>query len=129
MIAEGGLDEADLAWFWHIVELARGSRDRLRTELTALDKDDVYRFQDIFLELATELQDEPFSLRLAENESEDGLADVSHWIVSQGRSRYEEVLDDPDTMPSHVDVGDPGNLFSVAYEVYHDRFGEPLDLM
>ncbi len=119
----------DADWFWHVIARADRSKERLRDIFQGLTKEEVYKFQDLFLEMAVELQDEPYSHYVGPDESEDGLADISHWLVSQGRSRYTAVLEKPDLMPSHVEVGDTANLFPVAYEVYYDRFGESLDVM
>lgn len=119
----------DEDWFWDIIERADQDRDRLRAILTALDKDGVYRFQDTFVELSTELQDEPHRMYLDEDESEDGLEDIAHWVVSQGRAKYQEVLDQPELMPGHVDVPASADLFQVGYDVYFERFGEDLDVM
>ncbi len=119
----------DLTWFWGIVERSHQDRDQLRSILSQLSKEQIYTFQDTFVEMAAELQDEPYSMHIAPDESEDGLADISHWVVSQGEDFYDRVLDDPEQMPAHVDVGDPGNLFDVAYDVYFGRFNEPLEVM
>ncbi len=121
--------DEDIRWFWRIVDAAAHSRDRLRTILYGLSKSDVRKFQDLFLDLATELQDLPYSRWLDAEESEDGLEDVAYRVVSQGRAEYEAVLARPDLMPSHIDVGDPAVLFGIADEVYYDRFAEPMGLM
>jgi hypothetical protein len=123
------LEPPELDWFWQLIDSAQLSRERLRVELSRLSKEDVHRFQDLFLELATELQDEPFTLYIDSAESEDGVADVAHWVVSQGRATYDSVLAEPARIPSRVEVGDPSDLSSVAYEVFHERFGEPLELL
>ncbi|SER73195.1 Protein of unknown function [Mycobacterium sp. 88mf] len=120
---------SDADWFWDVIAAASRSRDHLREILGHLPKDAVYKFQDLFLDFAAELQDEPYRSSLGPDESEDGLEDAAHWVVSQGRVRYEAVLAEPSRMPSHVDVGDPANLGGLAYEVYFHRFGEPLDLI
>jgi len=129
-LAVDGRDEGvDIDWFWGVVEESAGSRGRLREILQRLPKDAVYKFQDLFLDFATELQDVPYSYFLDPDESEDGLEDVANWVVSQGRVTYQAVLAQPSRMPPHIDVDDPGNLGGLAYEVYYDRFGEPLNLI
>ncbi len=119
----------DVDWFWDVIEESSASRDRLREILERLPKDAIYKFQDLFLDFAAELQDEPYRSHLGPDESEDGLEDAAQWVVSQGRVRYEAVLTEPSWMPSHIDGGDPANLGGLAYEVYYERFGEPLDLI
>ena len=120
---------SDVDWFWGLIEEASRSRDDLREILGRLPKAAVHKFQDLFLDFAAELQDERYRSNLGPDESEDGLEDAAHWVVSQGRMRYEAVLAGRSRMPAHVDVGDPANLGGLAYEVYHHRFGEPLDLI
>ncbi|WP_433606666.1 DUF4240 domain-containing protein [Prescottella agglutinans] len=122
-------DDPDVDWFWDVIEEASRSRDRLGEILGQLPKGAVYRFQDLFLDFAAELQDEPYLSHLGPDESEDGLEDAANWVVSQGRATYEAVLDEPSRMPSHIDVFDPANLGGLAYEVYYHRFGETLDLI
>jgi len=121
--------DSDVDWFWNVIEEASRSRDHLREILGRLPKGAVHKFQDLFLEFAAELQDEPYRSDLGPDESEDGLEDAAHWVVSQGRVSYEAVLEGRSRMPAHVDVGDPANLGGLAYEVYFHRFGEPLDLI
>lgn len=130
MADNGRHDEGpDVDWFWDIIEESSRSRDRLREILEQLPKGAVYRFQDLLLDFAAELQDEPYLSHLGPDESEDGLEDAANWVVSQGRATYEAVLEEPSRMPSHIDVGDSANLGGLAYEVYYQRFGEPLDLI
>ncbi|HEX7305811.1 DUF4240 domain-containing protein [Lentzea sp.] len=129
MHPDNGIGADELTWFWDVVRQAGRSRDRLRAALARLDRAEIHRFQDIFVELATELQDEPYTAHVDADESEDGVEDIANWVVSQGCATYEQVLGNPRLMPSHVDVGAPDNLFSVAYEVFFERFGEPLDVM
>lgn len=129
MDPSGGTEAEQLAWFWDVVRQADRSPERLRAALEQLDRAEIYRFQDIFVELATELKYEPYTAYINADESEDGIEDIANWVVSQGRSTYEQVVEDPSRIPSHVDVGAPDDLFPVAYEVYFERFGEPLDVM
>lgn len=121
--------EADEDWFWQIIHDAGGDKERLRQILHGLSKEEVYRFQDIFVEMATELQDEPYTMYVGEDESEDGIADIANWVVSQGKEAYQSVLNQPDRMPEHVELEESSDLFGAAYEVYYARFGEGLDVM
>jgi hypothetical protein len=121
--------QEDVDWFWRTIDSAGQGRERLRELLMSFSKEEVYRFQDIFLEMAAELRDEPYTFYVSPGESEDGVEDISNCVVSSGRSTYEAVISEPSRMPAEVAVDDPTNLHSVAYEVYFKRFGEPLDLM
>ena len=73
-------------WFWDVIEKAETSQDKLRSILFGMEKEEVYRFQDEFLEAAAQLRDAPFSdIVYADGESEDGLQDVSNWVVRRWR--------------------------------------------
>lgn len=129
MVTDPEPTEEELDRFWRRIEQAEGDQAKLRDILMKIPKAEVYSFQNSFIEMTAELQDEPYINYIGPDESEDGLADISRWVVSQGRSTYESVLADPSLMPRHVDVGDPKNLFDIGYDVYETRFGEELDLL
>jgi hypothetical protein len=115
-------------WFWSIIEQSEGSRDKLRLILRNMDKNQIYRFQDEFLEASIQLQDEPFNKYISPEISEDGEQDISNWVVSQGRKFYEFVWKNPSKIPYQIDIENPNNLFGIADEVYEEKFGEELDV-
>ena len=61
-------------WFWNIIANAKEDRELLRTILMEFSKDNIVAFQEIFVDLAAELQCEPFTDYI--EESEDGVEDV-----------------------------------------------------
>lgn len=128
-VSDSQWSPVEIDWFWRVVDSAARSRDRLRGLLMSPVMDDVYKFQDIFLEMAVELRDEPYTFHVHPGESEDGVEDISNWVVSQGRVYYEAVVREPSRIPPEVAIDDPANLFGVASEVYFSRFGKPLDLV
>ena len=113
-------------WFWDIVSRADKSRPKLRELLTNMTKEEVYRFQKEFVEASVELQTEPFTDYMAE--SEDGAEDVSHWVVSRGKSYYLQVWSSPEMIAAEVEESDPEILYGVAADVYRERFGEPIGI-
>lgn len=117
---------AGLDWFWSIVGAANGDRERLRSELMRLSKEDLKQFHETFLDLAGELTVSPFA-ELVE-QSEDGLSDVAEWVVSQGRDYFQAVLADPTSIPHTVEGRGREILSGVAPFVYEERFGEPLNI-
>jgi hypothetical protein len=127
-VTEDDFGQADVDRFWRTVDAAGRDRERLRAALMLMTKDEIDQFQDIFVEMAVELRGEPYTFHVAPGESEDGLEDISNWVVSQGREQYEAVLGDPGLMPAEVDVDDPTILFPVAFDVHWQRFGEELDV-
>ena len=91
-----------------------------------IEKEDIRRFQEEFLDLASELTVPPFDAFV--EESEDGLTDVAEWVVSQGKAVYKSVLADPASIPHTVEGKGREILSGVAPLVYKDRFAEPLDV-
>ena len=51
----------DEKWFWEIIDLVQGDRDELRTILNNFTRDELEQFHDHFIDLAVELQDEPYT--------------------------------------------------------------------
>lgn len=116
----------DERWFWSIIELVQRDRNELRSILSNFTRDEIEAFQDHFVELSAELQYQPYTDHM--EESEDGVEDVAHWVVSGGRKYYEEVLNKPEKIPWTVEGMNDGNLYGVANEVYYDKFQENMDI-
>ena len=112
------------SWFWNIIAQAGGSRDNLRAILMRLGRDKVYRFQEEFVRASVELTDDALLRYIVPGESEDGVTDICHWVVSQGKQYYESVWADPQSIPRHVEGRSSEILYGVANEVYLERFGE-----
>jgi hypothetical protein len=109
-------------WFWNIIARAEKNQEKLREILASLKKRDLIKFQESFLDASLELQDEPFIQYMVK--SEDGVADIAHWVVSQGKEYYLEILANPSKIPFQKDESDSENLFYIADEVCEERFGE-----
>lgn len=109
-------------WFWDIISQANENREALRIILSNLDKDEIIQFQEQFVDAAVELQDEPFTDYM--EESEDGIEDISHWIVSKGKAYYADILDNPDKVPHSVTGNTDGLLYGIADEVCREKYGE-----
>jgi hypothetical protein len=115
-------------WFWDIIERADRSQEKLRRLLMELSRAEIERFQKEFVEAAIVFGEPPYIDFVDPDETEDDVETIGHWIVSQGKTRFIEILDNPELMPKHVDFRDPEILNGVAYGVYGDRFGEELDI-
>ena len=122
---EGEGESSD--WFWNIIQRAEKDQVKLKEILTTLSRDEVRRFQEEFVDASAELQGEPFTDYMIKG-SEDSVEDVSHWVVSQGREYYEEILEDPEKIPESVEEDDSSILYAVAPKVYRERFGDILDV-
>jgi hypothetical protein len=116
-------------WFWDIIRRADKSKLKLRAILEGFTQAEIYKFQDEFLEARAELTDDTFVTYIDPDESEDGVTDIANWVVSQGKEYFEEVLEDPQKIPSQVEIDNPEILFGVAEDIYEERFGETLGLM
>jgi hypothetical protein len=90
----------ELDWFWTLIEESSCSRVKLRSLLLDLDEAHLYKFQDIFVELASELKTEPFLNNMPE--SEDAIDDIADWVVSQGSAVYGAIIARPDSVPESV---------------------------
>ncbi|MGY3186314.1 DUF4240 domain-containing protein [Lysinibacillus sp. TE18511] len=109
-------------WFWDIVNESDQDENKLQEILTGMDKNDIYRFQDLFVEAAVELRYEPFT-NFTES-SEDGIEDISNWVVSQGKAYYAEILKHPERIPYSVEDRTNESIAHVADKVYFDKYGE-----
>ncbi|MBC9932770.1 DUF4240 domain-containing protein [Chitinophaga qingshengii] len=109
-------------WFWDIISRAAENRNTLREILLAMDKADILRFQEQFVDAAVELQDEPFTDYM--EESEDGIEDISHWVVSRGKTFYADIVEHPEKIPRTVTGNTDVILYGIADEVCVDKFGE-----
>jgi hypothetical protein len=113
--------------FWDIIHQADGNRDTLRDIMMQASQEEILPFVQNFTEAATELKYDPFLQHVAPGTSEDGMDDIADWVVSQGKEAYTQVWRHPETIPKHIDVGEPTNLHFVAESVYYKRFGEMPD--
>ena len=109
-------------WFWDIIARAEKNQEKLREILYSFEKKELIEFQQAFLDASVEIQYEPFMEYMVS--SEDGVADVAHWVVSQGKEYYLEVLNNPSAIPFQKDESDPENLFYIADRLCEEKFGE-----
>lgn len=109
-------------WFWHLIELSNLNRQKLKEILYNLDKDELIEFQEFFVEFSIELQDEPFTNFM--EESEDGIEDISHWVVSRGKEYYLDILNNPKKIPFSVNQFTEQILYGIADEVCIEKYNE-----
>ncbi|GEN06038.1 Protein of unknown function [Myxococcus fulvus] len=115
------------SWFWDIIRRANGQASALREILWEMNESDVARFHEEFVRTSSVLRGEPFDLMLGQEVSEDGLMDIAYWVVAQGRDFYTSVLEQPQTIPRSVSIGDPAVMHHVTVEVFDEKFGKSLD--
>jgi hypothetical protein len=110
-------------WFWSLIARGTESCDKLQQLLKDLSSEELARFEDEFRWAASGLQDEPFTLYMNPNISEDGVRDIAEFVVSQGREFYMTVWQDPSLVPPWVDEDDPRILSGIAGKVHWEKFG------
>ncbi len=108
-------------WFWEIIEKAGGSKDKLLEILLSLEKTRLFDFDKIYTRSALLLSDPVFTERHA-GISEDGVTDVTEWVVAQGHSYYMQIWNNPELMPHFPEDGAP--LACAIFDAYIKRFGE-----
>ena len=114
-------------WFWDIIAKAKEDREQLRAILMEYSKEDIIAFQEIFVDLAAELQYEPFTDYM--EESEDGREDISHWVVSKGKEYYQKILNQPEQIPYNITGSNSDEiLYGIADEVCLDKYNETTDV-
>lgn len=116
-------------WFWEVIAQAQKSPAKLHKLLLKRSEDEIYKFQGEFIQAAADLRDNPF-IEFME-QSEDGVEDISLWVVSQGKEYYLNVVRNPESIPysSENDINSNEILIHVAYDVFEEKFKQKLNLM
>jgi len=109
------------AWFWDIIERAQKDKKKLEAILMEFDLEELKRFNRTFLNAATYLTDDPFLDHMTG--SEDGVKDITAWVVSQGKDYFMEIWKHPERIP-YCNLPDDSNLANVVYEVYMKKYDE-----
>lgn len=116
------VDDNDSDWFWSIISVSAINRQKLKEILSAFSKEDIIKFQEQFLDASIELQDEPYLAFM--EQSEDGVEDIANWIVSNGKTFYNHILNNPEEIPHSVNNVTDQILYGVADEVCYEIYGE-----
>ncbi|MEK3917223.1 DUF4240 domain-containing protein [Paenibacillus sp. FSL H7-0331] len=116
------VDDYDSDWFWSIISVSAINRQKLKEILSAFSKEDIIKFQEQFLDASIELQDEPYLAFM--EQSEDGVEDIANWIVSNGKTFYNHILNNPEEIPHSVNNVTDQILYGVADEVCYEIYGE-----
>ncbi len=116
-------------WSWQIIYEADKNPSKLFDILMQKSEEEICNFQGEFIQAAADLRDEPFTDYM--QESEDGIEDISLWVVSQGKEYYLNILENPNDIPysSEDDTNYEETLVEVAYKVFEEKFGQELHLM
>ena len=104
--------------FWQIVESASEpdvcSVDdqcaKIVNSLSGLNEEELVGFENVRLKLLNQLYVWPLlhaNFIIQSYVSDDVFEDFRHWIILNGRERYEQTLANPEAMADYVEVEDP----------------------
>jgi hypothetical protein len=123
--SDSSIDE--VRWFWQIIDQVTLQPDALYSILMGFNKEDIKKFKVEFDVLKSPLMWEIIPEVCTTYMSEDGLEDLSDWIVSQGSAYYYSILADHALCPTTGDqIILDKLLYYVAFNVYYERFEEDL---
>lgn len=116
------------AWFWDLIDNARGEAARLADDLRAMDREGIALFYAYLRDLATKLTGPEYLANVAQPISDETAFERAAWVVAQGRGSYREAALDPSKMPADPrPARDPArNLLGVPGEVYSEVYGEEM---
>jgi hypothetical protein len=107
--------------FWELIDAAGGDKEKLRSLLNEVSRDDLIRFAVEFDYMIDDLVSQATDQEGDTYHEED----VAGWVVSQGLRRYARVFDHVEEFPAEVPDWDH-NLKGVATVVMEERFGKPI---
>jgi hypothetical protein len=115
-------------WFWDIIQRADKDDSKLEEILSGLSADQLYRFAVEFMYASDNLRGRPYIdyYRRGESKSEDAIADMSYWVVSQGKEFYVNAWQHPESIAAYEAANVPAALgFEFTAEsILEDRLGE-----
>jgi len=109
-------------WFWNIIEKSHTNRDTLKDILTEFSKDELITFQEIFIDFSSDLQVFPYTEYM--EESEDGIEDIAHWVVSKGQEFYNYIINNPQEIPFTLGDKSMQDLYGIADEVCLEKYDD-----
>lgn len=109
-------------WFWNIIEESDTNREILKNILTEFNKDELINFQEIFVDFSSVLQVFPYAQYM--EESEDGIEDISHWVVSRGQEFYNHIVNNPQEIPFSLGDNSMQDLYGIADEVCLEKYDD-----
>ena len=115
-----GSTQLDEELFWHTVETAQGSAEKLKQILLTFSKEEIISFHQHLDEAMYQLDRE--DIHEITDGSEDGFEYARLWIVSQGRRYFEAVLHDPN-FAEEDEENEPFGY--AAQEAYEEKWQEP----
>lgn len=112
--------------FWEMIALARQNREQFRTRLKEMDRESLTHFCWTYEITAADFKYEPY-INYLDSKSEDGIDDISQWIIGQGKDYYMRILNNSALIPKDIPGRDPAlGYLSDAVREYRARYSEPV---
>jgi len=110
--------------FWQRIEETGGNIEKFKENLQAFSEAELKEIFAQYKGLSQFLVMEGFTQfpQILKEESVETLEEIANWVITQGRSKYEEILKQPEQFPLREDVRRP--IFAGAIiSVYTHKFG------
>jgi hypothetical protein len=110
--------------FWSRIEAAKLNAERFTESLQALSAGELREVFAQFRGLAMSAIERGFKSfpEEVQEEAMESLTEMASWVITQGRARYEEILEHPERFPKRREIGRPIFAGLVIAE-YTRRFG------
>jgi hypothetical protein len=112
--------------FWTIIEKADRSRKKMAAVLESMTREEIITFHIHFRDAAYAIATQEYTQYMEENTSEDGVDDITRWIVGQGRDYYFHVYDNPQKTPRSVEPHSSQQVYYEIARVFIERFDEDI---
>jgi len=131
----------DITTFWDLIErtshVSLGSGEEqaklLINELTKMSEEDILSYQEVFRQqmqraYTSDLWEAAYILNCGC--SDDCFADFRAWLIAQGWTIFETVINDPENLVQIVErpstTQDGGSLIGVAYDAFNTKTGQDM---
>lgn len=116
------------SWFWNIINAGAKDEEKILTVLREQTFERLFEFQYFFEYVAGSLNADAFLKHVSRIVSEDGMEDLTWWVVSQGKEYYLDVWEHPEKIPHESDYLDlEQSFYGQAENVYEEKTGKDLD--
>lgn len=114
-------------WFWDIIEAGAKNEETMLKVFLEQTLQRLFEFHHFFKYVAGSLTADAFLEHISKEESEDGLADLTSWVVSQGKEYYLDIWEHPEKIPPESDYLDSSQSFyNLALEAYERKTGRDM---
>lgn len=112
--------------FWTVIESAEGNRTKMRVILEQMTREEIIVFHRQFLFAAMAIATQEYVKYMRPGTSEDGVDDLSRWVVGQGKSYYLSVYENLKSIPADVEPHSNAHIYYEIPRVFILRFSEDI---